>query len=107
MPAARAHPLIRPQALSARPVFAAIPIANRRYTKHPDEIKRPGVAYLLFSMAFTYQRATRQEPCGSDNACGRWRVFSIKVYCTDKSETPWYGVVHHWWLIFLSKTKIS
>jgi hypothetical protein len=25
--------------------------------KHPDEIKHPGVAYLLLSMAFIYQRA--------------------------------------------------
>jgi hypothetical protein len=26
-------------------------------TKLPDEIKHPGVAYLLLSIAFTYQRA--------------------------------------------------
>ena len=29
--------------------------------KHPDEIKHLGVAYLLLSMAFTYQRATSLE----------------------------------------------
>jgi hypothetical protein len=31
-----------------------------------DEIKHPGFAYSLLIMAFTYQRATRLEPCGSD-----------------------------------------
>jgi hypothetical protein len=30
-----------------------------------DEIKYPGFAYSLLIMAFTYQLATRLEPCGS------------------------------------------
>jgi hypothetical protein len=31
----------------------------------PGWNEHPGVAYLLLSIAFTYQRATRPEPCGS------------------------------------------
>jgi hypothetical protein len=41
---------------------------QRNSTDSWDEIKHPGVAYLLLSMAFTCQRATRPEPCGSEKS---------------------------------------
>jgi hypothetical protein len=40
--------------------------------KHPDEIKHLGVAYLLLSMAFTYQLPQAWKLAAAKNACGSW-----------------------------------
>jgi hypothetical protein len=54
------------QALVTWPVSTPILYASCHIQKHPDEIKHSGFACSLLSMAFTYQRATSLEACGSE-----------------------------------------